>query len=86
MTDHSDYDANFDEAYHEPRSEQEWEGVWNAEARDRDTLRKIELGLFIVAAAAALVIVRGGWLRLSSRQDQIVPSAANIYLKPPPPR
>ena len=84
--DHSDYDADFDEAHHEPRSEEEWEGLWNTEERNRDTLRKIELGLVVVAAAAALVFVRAGWLRLSSRPNPIVPSAADIHVKLPPPR
>ncbi|MCP8890607.1 hypothetical protein [Sphingomonas faeni] len=84
--DHSDYDADFDEAHHEPRSEEEWEGLWNTEERNRDTLRKIELGLVVVAAAAAIVVLRGGWLRLSSGPTHVVPSAADIYVKPPPPR
>ncbi len=86
MMDHSDYDADFDEAHHEPRSDDEWEGLWDTEERNRDTLRKIELGLAVIAAAAALVIVRGGWLRLSSRPAHVVPSAADIHVKPPPPR
>ncbi|RZM18934.1 MAG: hypothetical protein EOP67_58865 [Sphingomonas sp.] len=85
MTDHSEYD-DFNAVHAEPRSEEEWEGVWNTDDRNRDTLRKIELGLFVVAAAAALVIVRGGWLRVSSRPTHIVPSAADIHVKPPPPR
>lgn len=85
-SDHSDYDADFDDAHHELRSDEEWEGLWNTEERNRDTLRKIELGLVVVAAAAALVVLRGGWLRLSSRPNHIVPSAADIHVKPPPPR
>ena len=89
MTDHSDlsdYVADFDAAHHEARSEEEWEGLWNTEERNRDTLRKIELGLVVVAAAAAIVVLRGGWLRLSSQPSHIVPSAADIHVKPPPPR
>lgn len=90
MIDHSDYDADFDEARYEPRyaqkSDEEWDGVWNIEARNRDTLRKIELGLVVIAATAALVVVRGGWLRLAHQPTRVVPSAADIHVRPPPPR
>lgn len=86
MMDHSDYDTAFDEAHYEPRSEEEWEGLWNTDDRNRDTLRKIELGLAVIAAAVALVVMRGGWLRMSSRARHVVPSAADIHVKLPPPR
>lgn len=80
------YDSDFHERAREPRSEEEWEGLWNTGDRNRDTHRKIELGLAVIAAAAAWVILRGGWLRLAARQRHIVPSAADIHVKMPPPR
>ncbi|SFO26902.1 hypothetical protein [Sphingomonas sp. OK281] len=89
MTGHSDYDTDFDEGRADPRSDDEWEGVWNVEDRNRDTLRKIEIGLAAIGATVgatiALFMVRAGWLRMA-RSQHIVPSAADIHVRMPPPR
>ena len=91
MTDHSDYDTDFydkdfDRSAHGRRSDDEWDGVWNTEARNRDTMRRIEIGLAVVAAAVSVVLVRAGWVRLSEASKHNVPSAADIHVRPPPPR
>ncbi len=86
MNGHSDYDTDFAPGAHARRSDDEWDGVWNTDERNRDTMRRIEIGLAIVAAAVSVVLVRAGWLRLSAGPRHIVPSAADIHVRPPPPR
>ena len=85
MTGHSDYDIDFDEGPAGPRGGDEWDDVWNTGDRNRDTMRKIEMGLAVIASAVALFVVRAGWLRMS-RPRHIVPSAADIHVRMPPPR
>ncbi|KQN29566.1 hypothetical protein [Sphingomonas sp. Leaf38] len=82
---HSDY-TDFDRTPHEQRPDEEWDGVWNTEDRNRDTLRKIELGLAAIAIATALVLMRAGWVRMSSPSKRFIPSAADIHVRMPPPR
>ena len=84
FTDHSDYDTDADLASREPRSDEEWERVWNVDDRNRDTIRKIEWGMAVIAAAVAIIVVRAGWIRVSSPVERIVPSAADIHVRLPP--
>jgi hypothetical protein len=88
MADHTDYDTDLDSdlvlAHRERRSEQDWDDVWNSDDRNRETLHKIELGLAVIAAGVAFVIVRAGWLRMTSRPKHVVPSAADPALNIPP--
>lgn len=85
MTDYSDYTER-DDTPADARSDEEWAGVWNTRERNRDTMRKIELGLATVAAVTALALVRIGWLRMVKPPRRIIPSAADIHVRPPPPR
>ena len=89
MTDHTDYETDYDSnlivGRSERRSEEDWDKVWNVEDRNRDTHRKIELGLAVIAAGVTLVVLRGGWLRMT-RPSHVVPSAAEIHVRLPPPR
>ncbi|MDD1450897.1 hypothetical protein NHF48_007835 [Sphingomonas sp. H160509] len=90
MTDHTDYETDYDSnlvvGHREQRSDDDWDKVWNTDDRNRDTLRKIEFGLAVIAAGVALVMVRGGWLRMTARPNHVVPSAADIHVQMPPPR
>jgi len=90
MADHTDYDTELDSdlvlAHRERRSEQDWDDVWNSDDRNRETLHKIELGLAVIAAGVAFVIVRAGWLRMTSPPKPTVPSAGDIHVCPPTPR
>ncbi|HXH14778.1 MAG TPA: hypothetical protein VNJ10_01450 [Sphingomonas sp.] len=83
LTDHSDYDTDADLAPREPRSDEEWEGLWNVDDRNRDTMRKIEWGVAVIAAAVAIVVVRAGWIRVSSPVDRVVPSTPDIHVSLP---
>ena len=82
---HSDY-TEFDRPSYAPRSDEDWNDVWKTTDRNHDTLRKIALGLAAIAAASALLLIRAGWVRMSTQPEHIIPSAADIHVRMPPPR
>lgn len=83
--DYSDYDTDLDEPRH-PRADEDWDGVWGTDDRPRERPYAAGLAITLVVAAATFAILRTGWRRMPSGPNSFVPSAADIFVRPPPPR
>lgn len=90
MTGHTDFNARYD-SRRDPiprkvRSEDEWEGLWHTDDSGNRPRRTLELCMVAVGAAIAVFVAQRGWRRVSTPVARVVPSAADIYVRPPPPR
>ena len=90
MARNTDYDLDSElgaiPAHRDHRSEDDWDRIWNTPSARHCLRRAIKPGLAVLVVGIACMVMRAGWRRMSSPQTRIIPSAADIHVRMPPPR
>lgn len=86
--DYSDYSPDYDRRRSPVHDAQpgDWGGLSDSEAYASRTLGAMPIGVGMAIIATALVMVGYGWRCLARSTRLIVPSAADIHVRMPPPR